>query len=40
MTFEKLPIEIPEGERTPLVNWLLNLVGSQQRIIEKQRAVN
>ena len=37
MTFEKLPIEIPEGERTPLVNWLLNLVGSQQRIIEKQQ---
>ncbi len=26
MTLSHLPIEIPEGERTPLVNWLLNLV--------------
>ena len=37
MTFEKLPIEIPEEERTPLVNWLLNLVAEQQQIIEKQQ---
>ena len=37
MTFEKLPIEIPEGELTPLVNWLLNLVAEQQQIIEKQQ---
>ena len=37
MTFEKLPIEIGESERTPLVNWLLNLVAEQQQIIEKQQ---
>ncbi len=37
MTLENLPIEIPEGERTPLVNWLLNLVAEQQQIIEKQQ---
>lgn len=37
MTLEKLPIEIPEVERTPLVNWLLNLVTEQQQIIEKQQ---
>ncbi len=37
MTFEKLPIKIPEGELTPLVNWLLNLVTEQQQIIEKQQ---
>ena len=24
MKLEKLPIEIPKGERTPLVNWLVN----------------
>ena len=36
-TLDKLPIEIPEVERTPLVNWLLNLVASQQEIIEKQQ---
>ena len=32
-----LPIEIPEGERTPLVNWLVKLVAEQQEIIEKQQ---
>ena len=32
-----LPIEITEGERTPLVNWLVNLVAEQQEIIEKQQ---
>ncbi len=37
MTFEKLPIEIGESERSPLVNWLLNLVAEQQQIIEKQQ---
>ena len=37
MTLSHLPIEIPEGERTPLVNWLLNLVAEQQQIIEKQQ---
>ncbi|MDJ0576769.1 MAG: hypothetical protein QNJ65_16570 [Xenococcaceae cyanobacterium MO_234.B1] len=37
MTLEKFPIEIPEEERTPLVNWLLDLVAEQQQIIEKQQ---
>ena len=37
MTLEKFPIEIPEEERTPLVNWLLDLVAEQQPIIEKQQ---
>ena len=37
MTLDKLPIEIPEGERTPLVNWLVNLVAEQQEIISKQQ---
>ena len=37
MTLEKFPIEIPEEERTPLVNWLLNLVAEQQEIISKQQ---
>ena len=32
-----LPIEIPEGEGTALVNWLVNLVAEQQEIIEKQQ---
>ncbi len=31
-----LPIEIPESERTPLVNWLLNLVAEQKRLIENR----
>ena len=39
MTLDKLPIEIPEGERTPLMNWLLNLVAEQQQIIEEQRQI-
>ncbi|MDJ0537015.1 MAG: hypothetical protein QNJ70_31780 [Xenococcaceae cyanobacterium MO_207.B15] len=37
MTLDKLPIEIPEVERTPGVNWLLNLIAEQQEIIEKQQ---
>ena len=37
MTLEKFPIEIPEEERTPLVNWLLNLVSEQQQIMAKQQ---
>ena len=37
MTLEKFPIEIPEEKRTPLVNWLLNLVAEQQQTIEKQQ---
>ena len=32
-----LPIEIREGERTALVNWLVNLVAEQQEIISKQQ---
>ena len=37
MTQSSLPIEIPEVELTPLVNWLLNLVAEQQQIIEEQQ---
>ena len=37
MKLPNLPIEIPEAERTPLVNWLLNLVAEQQQLIEKQQ---
>ena len=37
MKFEKFPREIGESERTPLVNWLMNLVAEQQQIIEKQQ---
>ncbi len=37
MILDKLPIEIPEGERTPLVNWLVNLIAEQQEIISKQQ---
>ena len=37
MTLPNLPIEIPEAERTPLVNWLLNLIVSQQQVIENQQ---
>ena len=35
MTLEKFPIEIPESERTPLVNWLLNLVAEQRAVNRK-----
>ena len=37
MKREKLPIEIPKGERTPLVNWLVSLVAEQQEIIWEQQ---
>ena len=37
MKLYHLPIEIPEGEHTPLVNWLVNLVAEQQEIISKQQ---
>ena len=37
MTLPHLPIEIPESERTPLVNWLLELIVQQQEVIENQR---
>ncbi len=39
MTIDKLPIEIPEVESTPLVNWLLNLVAEQQEIIKNQQQI-
>ncbi|MGK7876007.1 MAG: hypothetical protein AB4426_22725 [Xenococcaceae cyanobacterium] len=34
-----LPIEIPKAERTPLVDWLLNLVAQQQQVIENQQDI-
>lgn len=37
MTLPHLPFEIPESERTPLVNWLLELIVQQQEVIENQR---
>ena len=37
MTLPNLPIEIPEAERTPLTNWLLNLIAEQQQVIENQQ---
>ncbi len=37
MTLANFPSEIPESERTPLVNWLLNLVAQQQQVIENQQ---
>ena len=37
MKLEHLPIEIQEGERTALVNWLVNLVAEQQEIIREQQ---
>jgi DNA-binding transcriptional MerR regulator/uncharacterized coiled-coil protein SlyX len=33
------PIEIPESERTPLVNWLLNLVAEQKLVVKNQQQV-
>jgi len=35
MTLPHLPIEIPESERTPLVNWLLQVIDQQQEVIAK-----
>ena len=35
MTLPNLPVEIPDAERTPLVNWLLNLIAEQQCTIAK-----
>ena len=37
MKRKKLPIEIPKGERTLLVNWLVSLVAEQQEIIWEQQ---
>jgi DNA-binding protein H-NS len=36
MRLPNLPIEIPDSERSPLVNWLLDLITSQQQVIENQ----
>jgi uncharacterized coiled-coil protein SlyX/DNA-binding transcriptional MerR regulator len=35
MTLPHLPSEIPESERTPLVNWLLQVIDQQQEVIAK-----
>jgi DNA-binding transcriptional MerR regulator len=37
MTLPYLAIDIPEGEQTPLVNWLLNLIAQQQQLLESQQ---
>ena len=37
MTLPHFPVEIPESERTPLVNWLLELIVQQQEVSENQR---
>ncbi len=37
MTLPYLAIDIPEGERTPLVNRLLNLIAQQQQLLEGQQ---
>jgi uncharacterized coiled-coil protein SlyX len=39
MTPPFLPIEIPEAERTPLVNRLLNVIAQQQQAISKQQEI-
>lgn len=38
MTHPFLPVEISESERTPLVNWLLQLIEQQQEVIAKLEA--
>ncbi|MGK7936497.1 MAG: hypothetical protein AB4206_11980 [Xenococcaceae cyanobacterium] len=40
MTIDKLPIEISEVERTPLVNWLLNKRRRTARDHQKSTANN
>lgn len=35
MTLPNLPVEIPDSERTPLVNWLLQVIEQQQGTIAK-----
>lgn len=37
MAIPRSPSEIPESERTPLVEWLLNIVAQQQQVIEHQQ---
>jgi uncharacterized coiled-coil protein SlyX len=39
MTHPFLPVEISESERTPLVNWLLQVIEQQQQVIEQQQGV-
>lgn len=39
MTLPSLPFDIPESERTPLVQWLLNIIAQQQQVIEQQQQV-
>ena len=39
MTHPFLPAEISESERTPLVNWLLQVIEQQQQVIEQQQQV-
>ena len=38
MTHPFLPAEISESERTPLVNWLLQVIEQQQQVINKLEA--
>ncbi|MEG4025562.1 MULTISPECIES: hypothetical protein [unclassified Microcoleus] len=33
MTLPYLAIDIPQGERTPLGNWLLNLIAQQPQLL-------
>lgn len=37
MTNSPLLEDIPESERTPLVEWLLKIIAQQQLVIEQQR---
>lgn len=37
MTCPASPFEIPEAERTPVVEWLLNIIAQQQQVIEQQQ---
>ena len=37
MTTPNSPFEIAESERTPLVEWLLNIIAQQQQVIEQQQ---
>ena len=37
MTSPASPFEIPETERTPVVEWLLNIIAQQQQVIEQQQ---
>jgi len=37
MQIPDLAIDIPEGEITPLVSWLLNIIDQQQQMIDSQQ---